>query len=200
MLSNREQKDEVMLNVKERSEYEYGEYSARNEYNEKQYGSDGVGDLDALLYNTREADSLKTASVPAPKAKDYADTTDAMPSTTTMQFRSKGGPLREELPIDRNIYTYELDNARPDTDEDRQYRISTRGKVLIAVYALVVVTIFALIMLNTRLLRNLNNDVAVMEMRIEALNRQNEELDKELDFVSDDAQIEKKAQEMGMVK
>ena len=114
---------------------------------------------------------------------------DLKPSTTTMQFEK-----REENDIYQEI--------RPvnQTKEDKGYKINTKGKVLIAVYALVVVTIFSLIVLNSRMLRNLDNSIDNYSAQVERLTEQREEVYTQLNQVMSDDVIIEKAVEMGMEK
>ena len=78
--------------------------------------------------------------------------------------------------------------------------INTKGKVMIAVYALVVLTIFALIIMNTRLIKNMNESISEQEMRIENLIEENQALQAQYEFVSSDEEVLRKAAEMGMVR
>ena len=71
---------------------------------------------------------------------------------------------------------------------------------MIAVYALVVLTIFSLIIMNTRLIRNMNNSITEQEARIEILQEETQALQAEYDFVSSDEEIVRRAEEMGMIK
>ena len=71
---------------------------------------------------------------------------------------------------------------------------------MIAVYALVVLTIFALIIMNTRLIKNMNESISEQEMRIENLIEENQALQAQYEFVSSDEEVLRKAVEMGMVR
>ena len=123
-------------------------------------------------------------------AMDYT-TEDSYPSQTTMQFS------------DKELRSNPFEDFRPKNEDaiDKQYKINTKGKVLIAVYALVVATIFALIILNTRLLKTMNASFAEKSRQVEILQEEVISLNAELDYVSSDAVIEQKAQaQLGMVK
>ena len=116
---------------------------------------------------------------------------DLFPTTTTMQFGGK----------DRS-YIYEDLNERESVAEDEEeasYKINTKGKIMIAVYALVVLTIFTLIIMNTRLIKNMNASISEQEARIEALMEENQELMNEYEFVQSDEEVIRRAEEMGMV-
>jgi cell division protein FtsL len=71
---------------------------------------------------------------------------------------------------------------------------------MIAVYALVVLTIFALIIMNTRLIKNMNESINEQEMRIETLMQEQKALQAQYEFVSSDEEVLRKAGEMGMVR
>ena len=118
---------------------------------------------------------------------------DLYPSPTTMQFVGK----------DRK-YIYEdlNDNESVEVQEDDQssYRINTKGKVMIAVYALVVLTIFSLIIMNTRLIKNMNTSINEQEARIEILQQENTALQAEYEIVSSDEEVLRRAEAMGMVR
>ncbi len=196
MNSNREQHNDYMVDFRERSALTHDDGYARNEINEQQVNNN-LGDFESLLYYAPQEEA-RPQTVPAPKAYELNETEDTMPSATTMAYRSHS-QIKGNLSIENPSHLYEYESLRA-REEDKQYKINSKGKVLMAVYAIVVLTIFALIVLNTRLLRNMNNDVAMMENRIQALQTQQQELQDELSFVSSDAEIERKAIEMGMSK
>ena len=132
---------------------------------------------------------ISTASAGASTAQ-----TDLYPSPTTMQFVGSKEDRR---------YIYEdFSDADVSVDEDDEsaYKINTKGKVMIAVYALVVLTIFALIIMNTRLIKNMNESINEQEMRIEALMQEQQALQAQYQFVSSDEEVLRKAAEMGMVR
>ncbi len=117
---------------------------------------------------------------------------DLYPSPTTMQFVGK----------DRQ-YIYEDMNDKDETieeDDQASYKINTKGKVMIAVYALVVLTIFTLIIMNTKLIKNMNNSISEQEARIEILQQENEALQAEYEIVSSDEEVVRRAEQMGMIK
>lgn len=116
-------------------------------------------------------------------------TDEAKPSATTLQFAS------DEIDSDP------FENYREKGESvDKKYTINTKGKILIAVYALVVVTVFALIILNTRLLKTMNATSKAKEAEITKLSQEVNQLYDELDYVSSDEVIEEKASEKGMIK
>ena len=114
---------------------------------------------------------------------------DLKPSTTTMQFeKSEQNDIYQEI--------------RPavSSKEEKGYKINTRSKVLIAVYALVVVTIFSLIILNSRMLKNLDNSIDNYSAQVAELTVERNEIMNELNQVMSDDVIIEKAVEMGMEK
>lgn len=118
--------------------------------------------------------------------------TDLFPSPTTMQFVGK----------DRS-YIYEDLNENDTVDEEDDqsvYKINTKGKIMIAVYALVVLTIFTLIIMNTRLIKNMNASISQQEAHIVALQEENSALQSEYEFLSSDEEVARRAEEMGMIK
>lgn len=127
--------------------------------------------------------SAYTQAAPAP-AKESED---LKPSSTTMQFSLKDGA---------DIY----EEIRPKSDEEKDYKINTKGKVLIAVYAIVILTIFSLILLNSRMLRNLDRSIDTYTSRVETLTKEYTDARSELDYVSSDETIISKAEEMGLIK
>ena len=126
-------------------------------------------------------DSARVAAAPVKESEDLK------PSSTTMQFSMKEST---------DIY----EEIRPKNDEEKDYKINTKGKVLIAVYAIVVLTVFSLILLNSRMLRNLDRSIESYASRVETLTEEYAEAKGELDFVSSDETILSKAEEMGMTQ
>lgn len=115
---------------------------------------------------------------------------DLVPSGTTMQFVGK----------DRK-YVYEDMN---DLDEKNDSIVGKEGlsgksKIMIAVYAIVVLTIFTLIIMNTRLLKTMDTSINEQEARITELVRENNALTERYEFVSSDEEVIRRAQDMGMV-
>lgn len=120
------------------------------------------------------------------------DKDDLVPSGTTMQFVGK----------DRD-YVYEDMNDRLDSEKENfPYKegMSSKSKIMIAVYAIVVLTIFTLIIMNTRLLKTINTDISEQEARVVELTRENAELSSRYEDVSSDEEVIRRAVDMGMVK
>ncbi|MBQ7408071.1 MAG: hypothetical protein IJW13_02210 [Clostridia bacterium] len=163
-------------------DYEPGMTASRNAYVEDDYGI-------PVRENTRNSAADFEQMIDQGPVRHYDD--DLFPTTTTMQFGGK----------DRS-YIYEDLNERESVAEDEEeasYKINTKGKIMIAVYALVVLTIFTLIIMNTRLIKNMNASISEQEARIEALMEENQELMNEYEFVQSDEEVIRRAEEMGMV-
>ena len=80
------------------------------------------------------------------------------------------------------------------------YKISAKGKIMIVVYALVVATIIALIAVNASVLRSMQENIHAKEDAVTELKTQTQTLKEELEEVSSEETIIKKAMEMGMTK
>ena len=135
-----------------------------------------------------EPEQVRETGYYSQAAKEEVFDEDAYPSVTTMQFK------------DREANPYEDYREENETYRSKRFKVTTKGKVLVAVYALVVMTILLLIVLNTRLLKNMNAQIESQQMRITTLKEETELLDKKLDYVRSDAVIEQKAaSELGMI-
>lgn len=116
---------------------------------------------------------------------------DLVPSGTTMQFVGR----------DRK-YVYEDMN---DLDEKKESvtakeGLSGKSKIMIAVYAIVVLTVFTLIIMNTKLLKSMETSINEQEAHISELVQENDSLSRRYEFVSSDEEVIRRAEEMGMVK
>jgi len=127
----------------------------------------------------------ETMPYTAPSRKYGED--DLKPTVDTMKYASKSD-------------IYENVSEKDQTDNKNSYSINTKGKILIAVYALVVITVFALIMLNSRMLKNMDSSIDGYNAKINGLTEQVETLNEELNYVKSDEVIISKAEDMGMVK
>ena len=156
---------------------------------ERQYAKDATN-LDMIL-GMQDADDTKILGAERVDVKSPVKESDEnlMPSSTTMQFESYE---------DNDIY----EEVRPknETDLQKKYKINTKGKVLIAVYALVVATILSLIVINSRMLKSLDNSISGYTSKITELTEQYSKVNEELDYVKSDEVIVEKAENFGMVK
>lgn len=156
---------------------------------ERQYTKDATN-LDKIL-GMQDADDTKILGADDVSVKSPVKESDEnlLPSSTTMQFESYE---------DNDIY----EEVRPknETDLQKKYKINTKGKVLIAVYALVVATILSLIVINSRMLKSLDNSISGYASKITELTEQYSKVNEELDYVKSDEVIAEKAEAFGMVK
>lgn len=153
---------------------------------ERQYTKDATN-LDKIL-GMQDADDTKILgeNVKTP-LREFDE--DLIPSSTTMQFES-----------DEDNDIYEEVRPKNETDLQKKYKINTKGKVLIAVYALVIATILSLIVINSRMLKSLDNSISGYAGKITELTEQYTNVNAELDYVKSDEVIIEKAEAMGMVK
>lgn len=124
------------------------------------------------------ADSANDATVNSNAAVD------SNPSETTLQFSFDSE--------DFDDYEQEF--------QERTYKISAKGKVMIVLYSLVVATIIALIAVNASVLRSMQQKIDNKESSINSLVMQTETLKEELSVVSSEETITSKAIEMGLTK
>ena len=153
---------------------------------ERQYAKDATN-LDKIL-GMQDADDTKILGEKVRTPLKEVDE-NLMPSSTTMQFES-----------DEDNDIYEEVRPKNETDLQKKYKINTKGKVLIAVYALVIATILSLIVINSRMLRSLDNSISGYTGKITELTEQYTNVNAELDYVKSDEVIIEKAEAMGMVK
>ncbi|MBE5742738.1 MAG: hypothetical protein E7360_05455 [Clostridiales bacterium] len=140
-------------------------------------------------YQSPSVKYVMNAFVEEAPVEDKVENVDLKPTSTTMQFeKSEQNDIYEEI------------NAKRDLKEEKGYKINAKGKVLIAVYALVVVTIFSLIVLNSRMLRNLDNSIDNYSAQVQTLTEQRNEVYNELSEVMSDDVVIEKAVQMGMEK
>lgn len=113
------------------------------------------------------------------------DKNDLLPTGTTMQFEGKN-----------RKYIFEDEKTVKHTmlEDETSYKINTKSKILIAVYALVIVTIFSLIVLNTRLLKSMDENISSKQANIEMLTNQNNQLTKQFEYLSSDEVISNQAE------
>ncbi len=111
------------------------------------------------------------------------------PSGTTMQFKNDNvGELYNDL-------------EKQEAKENAKYHLNARGKLLAAIYAIVVVTILALIIINTSVLASIRSNNAASAETLEAMRAEYAEVLREYDRVSsDDYVINIATGEYGMVK
>ena len=108
---------------------------------------------------------------------------DLMPTSTTIQYRD--GLYREE--------------RREAAAPAKRSAMSARSKMLMIVYAVAVVVIIALIIVNTSALRRADTAIAAREAELASVVAQAQQLQEEIDYLTDPATIaERAAEELGM--
>ena len=100
---------------------------------------------------------------------------DLKPSSTTMQFTE----------TDMDTLYQDLQQE----EESKGYYLNAKGKLMIALYALVVVAIMALIIINTSVLSALNLSFREKSENLAALQSRYEEMNRELDEISSDEHV-----------
>lgn len=112
---------------------------------------------------------------------------DLKPSSTTMQFTE----------TDMDTLYQDLQQE----EESKGYYLNAKGKLMIALYALVVVVIMALIIINTSVLSALNLSFREKSENLAALQSRYEEMNRELDEISSDEHVIEIAEdEYNMIK
>ena len=112
---------------------------------------------------------------------------DLKPSSTTMQFTE----------TDMDTLYQDLQQE----EESKGYYLNAKGKLMIALYALVVVAIMALIIINTSVLSALNLSFREKSENLAALQSRYEEMNRELDDISSDEHVIEIAEdEYNMIK
>ena len=111
------------------------------------------------------------------------ETADLMPTATTIQYRS-------DL----------FENEKPTVVEEKKgYSLTAKGKLLMAVYALVVAVVLALIIINTSVLKTLDSEVNAQEARLSEVTAMSRELDDRIAEYTSDEYIINWAEENGFV-
>ncbi len=125
------------------------------------------------------------AVVEAPEKPAIAD--DLKPSSTTMQFTE----------TDMDTLYQDLQKE----EEQQGYYLNAKGKLMIALYALVVVAIMALIVINTSVLSALNLNMREKTENLASLKAEYQSLDERLNAISSDEHVIEIAEgEYNMVK
>lgn len=128
----------------------------------------------------------KVEEVQEVKAEASLQEDDIRPTLTTMQFGdAQIDQVRAEM--------------RTEEKERKQYRLSGKGKMAIVLYALTVVVVLALIILNTGVLSSLNKKNLESLTTVGQLEAEIESLNAEINTY-DDAFVSKTAEQWGMVR
>ena len=121
-------------------------------------------------------------------AEAYAEeeNEDLAPTATTIQYRTEQRAR---------------DDKRTVVEEKRGHAMTMQGKLLMAVYAVVVVVILALIIINTSVLRTIDASIADRRADLAAATAYAEELQEDIDYLTDSETIINRAEEeLGMVR
>ncbi len=172
----------------ENEQFGYQSFDGQTTYAEPSRGRSDADDFESMYFTSPDVAQSQLQQQGQTSAVQYVEQADDMPSITTMQFMDRtANPLQDYRPSH-------------EAEADKDYKINARGKILVTVYALVIATIFALIILNTRLLKSMDATIVEKQTELQELKAQSQVLSDELDFVSSDAEIERKAMEMGMIQ
>lgn len=120
----------------------------------------------------------------AQPSETAAEEADLMPTATTIQYRS-------------DLFENEKQTV---IEEKKKYSLTAKGKLLMAVYALVVVVILALIIINTSVLRTLDQDVAEQEAALSQVMAEQSALDEHISEITSDEYIIEWAENNGFVR
>lgn len=172
--------------VKERTEsIVRGGYEELFAFNKK---SNTTATKTKLEYQTPTVELVASVAPSKVEERRVAVNEDFMPSATTMQFEKENSEVYEDL------------RAKNKHKEEKGYKLNTKAKLLVAVYSLVVATILSLIVINSRMLKNLDNSIDNYSSQVSALSSEYTAVMEELDVVMSDDTIIEKAIEMGMEK
>lgn len=116
----------------------------------------------------------------APYAEE-SNNADITPSATTIQYRSD--LFRDE---------------KQEVVEEKKSRLTAKGKLLMAIYAIVVVVVLALIIVNTSVLKTLDNEMAAQEARLNAVIGRYETLQNDVDNATSEETIREWGEAHGM--
>ena len=124
----------------------------------------------------------------APEREEFREETSEYlrPSSTTMQFgTSEENDVYEDVAYDRQ-------------SEKEEFKLSNKGKILIAVYSLVVAIILSLIVINSRMLKSLDKSISSNVTEIESLTAQLTKVTEECNRIMSEEEVAKWAAENGM--
>jgi len=116
------------------------------------------------------------------------DEEEIKPTSTTMQF----------IDMDKNAF-----ELKKEVHESNQvsFKITTKAKIMFCVYAIVILTLFTLIILNTRALKSLNTEISDMQTQVTVMEETKDKLINDLNIVSSEDTIKQRAEDiLGMVE
>lgn len=114
---------------------------------------------------------------------------DLMPTRTTMQYNAEN----KETDVEGTVVN---------TSAQKRVHLTKRDKVVIAVVVAVIVALFALIIVNSAIISNVNNDLSTLQTSLKAARKTYEQVSNELaDYESNfDETLRALADSLGMVK
>ena len=114
---------------------------------------------------------------------------DLRPSSTTMQFESaEESDIYEDLDYKRQV------------KQEENFRISAKGKMLIAIYSAVVFIILTLIVINAKMLKSLDGSLTNRSEKVNELNKTYEKVSDDYNQAMSDEAIDQWAKDHGMQK
>lgn len=111
---------------------------------------------------------------------------DTKPTSTTLQFGRDIDVIREDMRVSKQA-------------ENNEYRLNSKGKIVLVMYALVITVVMALIIINTGVLASLGNVREAKTAELDAAIERYNAIQTEIENISSDEYIAQKAEEMGMV-
>lgn len=178
-LAEKEQADTIKSNLDKILHYE--RYRGENKEN-----TVSVPEKQA---ENRNVYSSAAATAERPRiAHPEEETEDLRPSSTTMQFGSD----------EENDVYEEVDYAKETHKEE--FRLSSKGKVLIAIYSLVVAIILSLIIINSRMLKSLDNSISSYRQKADEVRAETSRIEAEIADLTSEETIGEWALKHGMTK
>ena len=168
-------------------EYDLNEQVESEQQKARRFNDAIAKNFENLLYfrNEETAEAVQDVVAAPVATPDEVEDADLCPSSTTMQFREENAAVEIYHDIKKEATT--------------SYKINTKGKLLIAVYSLVIITLFALIFMNTRALKSLDNEITQMNGDVENLQQQVVGLDEQLEYYSSEEHIIEQAKKLDMI-
>ncbi len=120
-------------------------------------------------------------------AQPYAEeaSEDLTPTATTIQYRSD--LYREEQQV------------QTAAEEKKRFAMTATGKLLMCVYAIVVVVVLSLIIINTSVLNTLDRSIAERQAQLDSVVAQAQALKEEVEELTSEESILSRAEEMGII-
>jgi len=144
---------------------------------------------DDITLNNTNINDTKTIERPSIKIEEpKIDEEEIKPSSTTMQF----------IGIEKDAFEFKSNSQEK---SNAIFKITTKAKILFCVYSIVIITLFTLIILNTRALHSLDNEIVNMQAQVYVIESEAEKLTNDLTVVSSEETIKQRAADiLGMVE